>query len=72
MQILGTGTRAVEILAPLTVAQTSVFTGPMALTSTLTLLNIQPSGTAGLAILKLDGTPAVKIHSAGPAQFFQT
>ena len=30
MQILGTGTRAVEILAPLTVAQTSVFTGPMA------------------------------------------
>ena len=70
MQILGTGTRDVEISAPLTVSGTSTFTGQVILNNTLMLTNMKPAGSGGLNILKLDGTPAAKIHATGTAQFY--
>ncbi len=70
MQILATGIRDVEILAPLTVAQTSTFAGPVALSSTLTCSEIKPTGTPGVKTLKTDGSTAVEIYDSGTAQFY--
>ena len=56
-------TNGATVGGTLTVEQNSVFLGPVSLTSTLTLPDIKLSGSAGLNILKSDGSSAVKIDA---------
>ena len=45
-------------------------TGNVLINALLTAGDIQPNSSAGLRMLKLDGTPAVKIFATGTAQFY--
>ena len=52
------------MIGNLSVSTTSTFTGR------ITCGDIAPLGTGGIKLLKLDGTPAIKIFDTGAAQFY--
>ena len=45
-------------------------TGNSTLVGLLTCGDIEPFGSGGLKLLKLDGTTAFKVHATGASQFF--
>jgi hypothetical protein len=72
MQILGTGTRDVEILAPLKIKSSlTLIDNAVTINGTLTCSNINPIGSGGILFKKLDGTTAVKVFDSGACQCFE-